>query len=845
MKVAIVAPSSVPFTLGGAERLWQGLTAAINDLTPHDAELLKLPSRENNLPELVAAYRDFAGLNLRHFDLVVTTKYPAWMVEHSNHVVYLQHTLRGLYDHYHLTGLPERIVGDAPDIRELLAYMKTCRARSGLPEFFERFEELLAAHGSGDPVFAFPGPLAREIVHYLDGIGLAPESVRRHLAISHTVASRTSYFPPGVVAQPVHHPSDLTGHRCGAFDYFFTASRLDAPKRVDLLIEAMRYVPTGARLRIAGTGPDSERLRALAGGDPRIEFLGYVSSAELIDLYADALAVPFVPFEEDLGLITLEAMHSAKPVVTTHDAGGPTELVLDGVNGFVTPPRAPELGAALARLAHDPEAARKLGQAALCTAGRVTWRRTVDAIVGPAGTGRPLRARATSRPHLVVTSTFPIDPPTGGGRLRCFHLYKALTARYDVEIVSLAPHGERPRSGLIAPHMTETAVPKSAEHETYEGRITALVGGSVTDILASGLIDRTPTYLQELDRALTGAQGVVLAHPFLYPAVRTVRPDVPVIYDAHNAEFLLKETVLPTSKVGTALLDLTRSVEAAATRSALLVSACSVEDVEILRSSFASEGRFVVVPNGIDTDNLAFTSGERRTNRARRWREQFLGGRPTAGAVRHTAVFVGSWHPPNNEAAAQIVRLAAEMPEILFLLVGSHCDFFRTQALPRNVVPLGVVSEVVKRRVLDSADVALNPMLSGSGTNLKIVEYFAAGLPVVSSPLGARGLEVEPEQHLDVAPVDGFASAIRMLLAEPERAHQMAVAARRLVELRYDWTTLGEMFLEAVVAALPAPPRPRSAVKHQPSLVDGISPRVDRAVLTHEKQSPPGWSARR
>ena len=70
--------------------------------------------------------------------------------------------------------------------------------------------------------------------------------------------------------------------------------------------------------------------------------------------------------------------------------------------------------------------------------------------------------------------------------------------------------------------------------------------------------------------------------------------------------------------------------------------------------------------------------------------------------------------------------------------------------LPPNVVLAGVVTNVAKRTLLQSADLALNPMRTGSGTNLKIVEYFAAGIPVVSTPFGARGLE-ETLWFLDTA----------------------------------------------------------------------------------------------
>ena len=80
-------------------------------------------------------------------------------------------------------------------------------------------------------------------------------------------------------------------------------------------------------------------LRDLAGrmADGRLDqdVLSSLPDDELLDQYANALAVPFLPQDEDLGYITLEAQLSGKPVVTCTDSGGPTELVDDGVSGFI------------------------------------------------------------------------------------------------------------------------------------------------------------------------------------------------------------------------------------------------------------------------------------------------------------------------------------------------------------------------------------------------------------------------------------------------------------------------------------------------------------------------------
>lgn len=377
MDIAIVAPCPVPYVVGGAENLYRGLQDHINGHTPHQAELIKLPTREHSFWELVDSYRRFSELDLTGFDVVVSTKYPSWMVAHERHVVYMLHKLRGLYDTWHFLGLPDR-APDAP--ADLLAFMDEQRGRrEALPELFARLD----AHRrrGDDGPFGFPAPLIRTVVHFLDGIGLAPAAVHRYGAIAATVAEREDHFPPGADVFVAHPPTSLAGLRAGRGTYLFTASRLDNPKRVALLVEALRHVDVPVELRIAGTGPEEEAIRELAGGDPRVRLLGHVSSADLARLYVGARAVAFAPYEEDYGYITLEAMLCAKPVITTTDSGGPTELVEHEVSGLVVDPTPQALGVAIERLWRDRRAGRRMGRAGLERARRVTWDGVVEGLL--------------------------------------------------------------------------------------------------------------------------------------------------------------------------------------------------------------------------------------------------------------------------------------------------------------------------------------------------------------------------------------------------------------------------------------------------------------------------------
>jgi glycosyltransferase involved in cell wall biosynthesis len=160
-----------------------------------------------------------------------------------------------------------------------------------------------------------------------------------------------------------------------------SVNRLDRAKRIDLLIEAARSEP-GLRVVIAGEGPDRERLEGLASGlDGRVEFAGRVDDAMLADLYARSLAVYYAPVDEDFGMVPYEAFLSAKPVVTTHDAGGPLEVVRDRKTGLVVAPDPVSLAEACAYLGLHADEAKVWGLAGKSIAERVTWDACVDALL--------------------------------------------------------------------------------------------------------------------------------------------------------------------------------------------------------------------------------------------------------------------------------------------------------------------------------------------------------------------------------------------------------------------------------------------------------------------------------
>ncbi|MBI2709211.1 MAG: glycosyltransferase family 4 protein [Actinobacteria bacterium] len=867
MKVGIVAPAPVPYAPGGAERAWTGLQRALGR-AGHAAEMVTRPFSESTLAEVVDGYLRFAALDLSGFDIVISSKYPAWIAPHPRHVVWMFHPLRGLYDTYHTFRLPPAVEPREPSLRALLRACAAAPERRALPEIAAAWEAAVADVGVDHPHLALPSPIGRAVVHWLDAAALSPREVVRHLALSRTVASRPGYLPPGVVPRIAYCPSDLpvaAPPSPSAPRHLFTVSRLDAAKRVELVVRAMASVPGDVPLLVGGSGPEADRLRAIAAGDRRVRFLGPVADADLPDLYAGSLAVPFTPLEEDYGLVTVEAFAAGAPVVTCDDSGGPAELVVDGSTGLVVRPAPRAVGAALARLVEHPEEALAMGAAGRRRAASITWERTVDLLLG---TPRPHRAPAAgpsragpsragpsragraggageaggaggaggagaagpagraaggadvlsaarheihpdqsgtrprrARRKIVVASTYRVSEARHGGQLRCFHLYGALARHVDVEVVALVDRPSDAGRTVMAPGFREVRIARSALHHARDEEVSLAAGVPASDIVAASDIDASPEYLAALGRALDGAEAVVLAHPYLLPALELLDRGVPFVYDAHNVEAALKATVLSDDRTGRRLLDLVRDVERRAVQGAVAVVACSPDDARTLRSLYGEPaGALVVVPNGTDA-RVDARGPEQRAERRARWLGYWRSTDPGRARVGHVAVFFASWHPPNLEAARVIIGLAPALPEVLFLLGGSHGDAFADGALPANVVLTGVVGNRARDDLLGLADVALNPMLSGSGTNLKVIEYLAHRAPVVSTPVGVRGLDLRDGEHLLVAPTGQLADAIRATLDDPVSAAARASAGRALVEASYDWRALGDRLAASVPGA--------------------------------------------
>lgn len=343
----VVCEAQVPFVRGGAESHVRALVA---ELTARGfaAELVSLPFKWYPKEEILAhaaAWRllDLSESNGQPIDLVIATKFPTYFVRHPRKVAWVIHQYRAAYE---LCGTP-----------------------------YSDFEHVETDVG------------LREQLIRLDTRMLG--ECERVFANARNTVTRLGKYN-GVHAEPLYHPPRLAGRlRPGPYgDYVLSAGRLESIKRVDLVVSALALVPAPVRLAIVGDGShraDLERQAETLNLGDRITFLGTVSDEVLLELYANALAVVYAPYDEDYGYVTLEAFLARKPVITATDSGGTLEFVEDGITGLICEPAAETLASAIAGLVADRTRAASLGDAGFERARTVTWEGVIEKLVGLGG----------------------------------------------------------------------------------------------------------------------------------------------------------------------------------------------------------------------------------------------------------------------------------------------------------------------------------------------------------------------------------------------------------------------------------------------------------------------------
>jgi glycosyltransferase involved in cell wall biosynthesis len=385
------------------------------------------------------------------------------------------------------------------------------------------------------------------------------------------------------------------------------------------------------------------------------------------------------------------------------------------------------------------------------------------------------KPNADSKTALLLAAEAPY-PAIGGGALRTASLAEYLGRRYTLDVIVFRQPGN--------PHPAVYFPPGLARRiETidlpYHGRsITARLWRNLGRLLraAPPLNDRFAGFQQQL-AALTAGNHYdvgVVEHFWCAPyAAQLQRCCDRLMLDLHNIESHLYSTMagvegwlerIVFQRFANASRDLERRWIPLYT---LVLTPCDNEAQEV--AAVAPNSRAVVYPNSIPAsavpdiqagDSIVFSGN--------------LEYRPNIGAVRF---FHDSIWP----------LIVSKRPSLRWRLVGMNPHAVRPilNGDPR-IELVGQVDDSL--RALAASKVAVVPVLSGSGTRVKIIEAWAAGVPVVATSLGAAGLDAMPGRHLLIADSpQAFAAAVLSLLSDATLHARLRSAARELYEQRFTW----------------------------------------------------------
>jgi len=377
---------------------------------------------------------------------------------------------------------------------------------------------------------------------------------------------------------------------------------------------------------------------------------------------------------------------------------------------------------------------------------------------------------------LVLASALPF-PPRYGGAIRTWQNVVALSRMGPVAVFGL-----RTDSRSAAP-LSEIEVWRTSS----AGSPTNREGESLDWLRGPGAVPAdayfSPGAWAEIEALLDEfAPDVVVVETLdLYRYVEPLKArGAVVILDCHNAAGALERELSqwptisrPAALIRTKLAERVEEVEATTLARVDQVWACSERDAALLRACAGSEVPVVVVPNTVDVDHYTFNP--------ERSRERTL---------VYPAMFA---YLPSETAALLLIDevmapLAEEFSDARLMLIGRNATRAMASAAAANprVTVTGPVEDM--RPYLATAGAMPVPLFGGGGTRIKILEAFAAGIPVASTAKGVEGLDVEAGKHyLPAEDGPGFIEAISTLWSDAGTGRRLSHESRELVRKEYSW----------------------------------------------------------
>lgn len=397
--------------------------------------------------------------------------------------------------------------------------------------------------------------------------------------------------------------------------------------------------------------------------------------------------------------------------------------------------------------------------------------------------------------RILWIKTSPLHPLTRGGDLRTFHLLRHLHQRHEVTFVGMTADSSQLAGAMQAGEYSTHAVwahePK-VSLQLARWKFLAGALANMASFLPYAVARFESSRLRRLVAGrLKGQRYDVLVADFLFPAVslpweHKAASQCPWVLFQHNVESMIWKRRAEDRTGFKALYykaqrDRMLRFESHASSRFDGVLAVSEEDARIFKTEMNLTQVLGVVPTGVDLD--------------------YFQSLPRTPSSVPTVVFMGSmdWYA-NVDGVKWFVDsvwplVQSKIPQARLVVVGRKppAEILRMATSGRNIEVTGTVPDV--RPFLRGADVVVVPLRIGGGTRLKIYEAMAAEVPVVSTRIGAEGLDVEDGRHVLLADsAEDTAAKVVQVLSTPALGAELAHHALEEVALPCSWAAAAQIF---------------------------------------------------
>ena len=509
-----------------------------------------------------------------------------------------------------------------------------------------------------------------------------------------------------------------------------------------------------------------------------VHLMGLITDEEKDRLFASCdIAVNPMFSGAGTNLKTLEFLSTGIPMISTFV--GVRGLGLEERLHYVHAEKE-EFITRLKELADDKTLQEKISRAGKAFINQhYSWHKICDSVHHSIESLVP--SKESKKRVILAMGDYAVDNPSAGGEIRIHYLLKNMSQSFRVIYLCLSD--SRVERIQMDDDFIQISLPKTAEHLEKQQEINSQCWVSANDIVAGNMIQNNKFYLSVAKIIGQTANCIILEQPYMVDAIGSFCRK-PVIYDSQNYEYALKKKLLTPHPMCVWLCEETKRLEKKAISIASEVICCSPEEIPGLTEFAENKGpRFDVIRNGVSI--------------AERKYDYSIVKRLFPG--KKLAVFIGSGHIPNVDAAGFVIRdLAKRAQGFEFLIIGSVCDAFLSERMPNNVLLMGKVSNEQKDFLLFAADVALNPVEQGAGSNLKLAEYFAYGIPTVTTPFGARGYAIKNGVHAIICERERFAEEMQKMITLNNSVMTMVKEAYCYANEELSWKHLAKRYVEIV-----------------------------------------------